>query len=183
VEVPLAANAGDRSGDDSADSEPEPAAGQSSSAGVAAPAAAGTVLVIEDDAMQLEGIGLLLQGWGYAVIPARGIDEACAGLDGGVAPPDLVLSDLRLSGPETGIDAIQAVRDRCGRLVPGVIVTGDTDPDRLRSVDRSGFPLVHKPCDPTALRRLLSSSLKAGRGALLAGGRRPDTACNTACPR
>nr|WP_295834672.1 ATP-binding protein [uncultured Azospirillum sp.] len=179
VEVPLAGNDGDRSDDGSADSEPDPAVGQSSSA---APAAAGTVLVIEDDAMQLEGIGLLLQGWGYAVIPARGIDEACAGLDGGAATPDLVLSDLRLSGPETGIDAIQAVRARCGRRVPGVIVTGDTDPDRLRSVDRSGFPLVHKPCDPADLRRLLSS-LKAGRGALRADGRRPDTACNTAGPR
>ncbi len=174
VEVPLAGNDGDRSGDDSADSDPDPAVGQSASA---IPTAAGTVLVIEDDAMQLEGIGLLLQGWGYAVIPARGIDEACAGLDGGAATPDLVLSDLRLSGPETGIDAIQAVRARCGRRVPGVIVTGDTDPDRLRSVDRSGFPLVHKPCDPAALRRLLSSSLMAGRGALPAGGRRPDTAC------
>ncbi|KAA0591436.1 PAS domain-containing protein [Azospirillum oryzae] len=181
VEVPLAGNDGDRSDDGSADSDPDPAVGQSASA--AASSTAGTVLVIEDDAMQLEGIGLLLQGWGYAVIPARGIDEACAGLDGGVATPDLVLSDLRLSGPETGIDAIQAVRARCGRRVPGVIVTGDTDPDRLRSVDRSGFPLVHKPCDPAALRRLLSSSLKAGRGALLAGGRRPDTACNSARPR
>ena len=133
VEVPLAGNDGDRSGDDSADSDPDPAVGQSASA---TPMAAGTVLVIEDDAMQLEGMGLLLQGWGYAVIPARGIDEACAGLDGGAATPDLVLSDLRLSGPETGIDAIQAVRARCGRRVPGVIVTGDTDPDRLRSVDR-----------------------------------------------
>ncbi|KAA0580702.1 ATP-binding protein [Azospirillum sp. Sh1] len=182
VEVPLAGNDGDRSDDGSADSDdPDPAVGQSASA--AASSVAGTVLVIEDDAMQLEGIGLLLQGWGYAVIPARGIDEACAGLDGGAAPPDLVLSDLRLSGPETGIDAIQAVRARCGRRVPGVIVTGDTDPDRLRSVDRSGFPLVHKPCDPAALRRLLSHSLKAGRGALLTGGRRADTACNTACPR
>ncbi|QCG98106.1 response regulator [Azospirillum sp. TSA2s] len=180
VEVPLAGHDGDRSGDDSADSDPDPAVGQSASA---TPTAAGTVLVIEDDAMQLEGIGLLLQGWGYAVIPARGIDEACAGLDGGAATPDLVLSDLRLSGPETGIDAIQAVRARCGRRVPGVIVTGDTDPDRLRSVDRSGFPLVHKPCDPAALRRLLSHSLKAGRGALLAGGRRPDTAWNTGCSR
>jgi signal transduction histidine kinase/CheY-like chemotaxis protein len=180
VEVPLAGHDGDRSGDDSADSDPDPAVGQSASA---TPTAAGTVLVIEDDAMQLEGIGLLLQGWGYAVIPARGIDEACAGLDGGAATPDLVLSDLRLSGPETGIDAIQAVRARCGRRVPGVIVTGDTDPDRLRSVDRSGFPMVHKPCDPAALRRLLSHSLKAGRGALLAGGRRPDTACNTGCSR
>ncbi len=123
----------------------------------------GTVLVIEDDAMQLEGIGLLLRGWGYDVIPTRSIDEACAELTPSRQPPDLVLSDLRLSGPETGIDAIQAVRARCGRRVPGVIVTGDTDPDRLRSVDRSGFRLVHKPCDPALLKSLLARALTADR--------------------
>jgi signal transduction histidine kinase/CheY-like chemotaxis protein len=182
VEVPLAGNDGDRSDGGSTDSEPDPAVGQSSSAqsfsgASATPTVAGTVLVIEDDAMQLEGIGLLLRGWGYVVIPARGIDEACAGLDGGAGAPDLVLSDLRLSGPETGIDAIQAVRARCGRRVPGVIVTGDTDPDRLRSVDRSGFPLVHKPCDPAALRRLLSHSLNAVKAGSPLLGRRSDVSC------
>ncbi|WP_042442453.1 ATP-binding protein [Azospirillum sp. B510] len=181
VEVPLTGADGDRAGGDSSDSEPEPGAGPSSAGPSSAGspsggAAAGTVLVIEDDAMQLEGIGLLLRGWGYEVIPARGIDEACAGLDGAATPPDLVLSDLRLSGPESGIDAIQAVRARCGRRVPGVIVTGDTDPDRLRSVDRSGFPLLHKPCDPAVLRRLLSRSVTGGPDGAPAAGQRTDPA-------
>ena len=121
---------------------------------------------------------MLLRGWGYAVIPARGIVEACAELDSAAAAPDLVLSDLRLSGLETGIDAIHAVRARCGRRVPGVIVTGDTDPDRLRSVDRSGLSLVHKPCDPVALRRLLSHSLQAGAAALPAGAWRSGIPCS-----
>ncbi|MBP2228233.1 PAS domain S-box-containing protein [Azospirillum agricola] len=150
VEVPLA---------DAGTDEDDPGA---EDAAEGDPAETGTVLVIEDDAMQLEGIGLLLRGWGYDVIPVRGIDEAVAGLDA-AAPPDLVLSDLRLSGPESGIDAIQAVRARCGRRVPGVIVTGDTDPDRLRSVDRSGLRLLHKPCDPALLKSLLARTLTAGR--------------------
>lgn len=151
VEVPLAAPSGS---DDESDADEDESGGKTTETG--------TVLVIEDDAMQLEGIGLLLRGWGYDVIPARGIHEAVAGMDG-VGPPDLVLSDLRLSGPETGIDAIQAIRVRCGRRVPGVIVTGDTDPDRLRSVDRSGLRLVHKPCDPVLLKSLLARTLTAGR--------------------
>lgn len=153
VELPLA----DRTGnEDDSDIEEEGELGGDS-------VETGTVLVIEDDAMQLEGMGLLLRGWGYDVIPTRSIGEACAELTASRQPPDLVLSDLRLSGPETGIDAIQAVRARCGRRVPGVIVTGDTDPDRLRSVDRSGFRLVHKPCDPALLKSLLARALTAGR--------------------
>ncbi|ALG69733.1 histidine kinase [Azospirillum thiophilum] len=170
VELPLTDRAGDGPGDGDEDRECGAAGGMSASS---APALAGTVLVIEDDAMQLEGIGLLLRGWGYAVISARGIDEACARLDSAAPAPDLVLSDLRLSGPETGIDAIQSIRVRCGRRVPGIIVTGDTDPDRLRSVRRSGFPLIHKPCDPDALRSLLSRSL----GGELLAGCQPDTVC------
>lgn len=151
VDLPLAGPAG--RDEESDDEEDEPADGGEAS---------GTVLVIEDDAMQLEGIGLLLKGWGYSVIPTRSIDEACASLDENRQGPDLVLSDLRLGGPESGIDAIQAVRQRCGRRVPGVIVTGDTDPDRLRSVNRSGLRLVHKPCDPVALRSLLARALTGG---------------------
>ncbi len=156
VDLPLAAP----SGSDGDSDDEEETRGETTESG--------TVLVIEDDATQLEGIGLLLRGWGYEVIAARGFDEAVAELDaitpdGPGAPPDLVLSDLRLSGPESGIDAIHAVRARCGRRVPGVIVTGDTDPERLCSVDRSGFRLVHKPCDPLLLKLLLARSLTAGR--------------------
>lgn len=150
VDLPMAGPAGR---DEDTEEENEPAVGAEES---------GTVLVIEDDAMQLEGIGLLLKGWGYSVIPTRSIGEACASLDRIRQAPDLVLSDLRLGGPETGIDAIREVRRRCGRRVPGVIVTGDTDPDRLRSVDRSGLRLVHKPCDPIALRSLLARTLTGG---------------------
>ncbi|PWC32641.1 ATP-binding protein [Azospirillum sp. TSO35-2] len=178
VDVPLADRARDGSDDGVGEGRGEAsgAAGSEAAAGSGAPVRAGTVLVIEDDAMQLEGIGLLLRDWGYAVIPARGIREACAELEQTAAAPDLVLSDLRLSGPESGIDAIQAVRARCGRRVPGVIVTGDTDPDRLRSVGRSGFRLVHKPCDPVMLKALLSRALAAGRPPELAGRRPLDTA-------
>ena len=119
----------------------------------------GTVLVIEDDAIQLEGINLLLRDWGYDVIPTRSLAEAYASLAAAPSAPDLVLSDLGLDGSETGIEAIKAVRARCGRVVPGVIVTGDTDPDRLRSIDRSGFGIVHKPYDPVALKSMLARTL------------------------
>ncbi|MBP2311300.1 ATP-binding response regulator [Azospirillum soli] len=151
VDVPLAD--AERGGDDRED---EPEATDSTSG---ANSDKGTVLVIEDDAIQLEGINLLLRDWGYDVIPTRNLAEAYASLAAAPAAPDLVLSDLGLNGPETGIEAIKAVRARCGRVVPGVIVTGDTDPDRLRSIDRSGFGIVHKPYDPVALKSLLARTL------------------------
>ncbi len=160
VEVPLAdAERDDEDETDGINGDVTAASAKASNAEADQDADKGTVLVIEDDAMQLEGIGLLLRGWGYAVIPSRSLSEAYARLAATPAAPDLVLSDLRLTGPETGIDAIRAVRDRCGRRLPGVIVTGDTDPDRLRAVDRSGFDVVHKPYDPVVLKSLIAHSL------------------------
>ena len=122
-----------------------------------------TVLVIEDDAVQLEGMHLLLNDWGYGVIPARSLEEACAELDHHAAPPDLVLSDLHLPGPTTGIEAIRAVRERCGLSVPGLIMTGDTDAERLRRIGQLGLGLIQKPYSPAFLKGLLSEALAMGR--------------------
>lgn len=116
----------------------------------------GTVLVIEDDDIQLQGIDLLLTGWGYRVIPTRSLAEAYDNLSRrGELAPDLVLSDLRLAGSETGVEAIGAIRRHFGRPLPGVIITGDTDPARLRMADRSGYSVLHKPCQPSQLRATL----------------------------
>ncbi|NYZ21329.1 response regulator [Azospirillum sp. ROY-1-1-2] len=123
------------------------------------PPAQGTVLVVEDDPMQLEGIVMLLRDWGYRALPTRGLAEACR--EAATRLPDIIVSDLRLSGPETGVDVIRTLWSRLGLRIPGVIVTGDTDPERLRLVNAAEFRLVHKPFDPAVLRAIIARSLAA----------------------
>lgn len=123
------------------------------------PAARGTVLVVEDDPMQLEGIVMLLRDWGYRPVATRGLAEARR--EAAAHLPDIIVSDLRLAGPETGVDVIRTLWSRLGLRVPGVIVTGDTDPDRLRLVNPAEFRLVHKPFDPAVLRAIIARSLAA----------------------
>ena len=123
------------------------------------PPAQGTVLVVEDDPMQLEGIVMLLRDWGYRVLPTRGLAEACR--EAASRLPDIIVSDLRLTGPETGVEVIRTLWSRLGLRIPGVIVTGDTDPDRLRLVNAAEFRLVHKPFDPSVLRAIIARSLAA----------------------
>jgi signal transduction histidine kinase/ActR/RegA family two-component response regulator len=126
----------------------------------------GTILVIEDDAIQLAGMDMLLRCWGYGVVPTRSLTEADMWLTADGVEPDLVISDLQLAGGESGLDAIRAVHARCRRAVPSVVVTGTTDPERLRAIHHSGFRLLHKPCDPGVLRQLIARAL----------GREPATA-------
>ncbi|WP_114859822.1 ATP-binding response regulator, partial [Azospirillum brasilense] len=110
------------------------------------------VLVIEDDPMVLEALGALLGQWGCAVVAADSVDAALERLGPGPQPPDLVISDLRLKGAVNGIVAIRQIGKALDATLPGLILTGDTDPMRLREARLSGYPLLHKPVAPMALR-------------------------------
>ena len=51
----------------------------------------------------------------------------------------------------TGAAAIRRIRAALGTAVPGLILTGDTEPARLIEAKASGFDLLHKPVDPEKL--------------------------------
>ncbi|OYD85879.1 ATP-binding response regulator [Azospirillum brasilense] len=134
-----------------------PSAGETGPADAAAPApgadvSRARVLVIEDDPMVLEALGALLGQWGCAVVAADSVDAALERLGPGPQPPDLVISDLRLKGAMNGIVAIRQIGKALDATLPGLILTGDTDPMRLREARLSGYPLLHKPVAPMALR-------------------------------
>jgi two-component system CheB/CheR fusion protein len=104
------------------------------------------VVLVEDDPLVRMSVGALLERAGFAVAAAAdaaGIEAAVAAVD--PARVACVLSDYRLPGDADGIEAIRRVRRLVGWEAPGVLLTGDTSPDRLREADASGFALVHKP--------------------------------------
>jgi signal transduction histidine kinase/ActR/RegA family two-component response regulator len=144
-----------------------------SSLAVADPARGKKVIVIDDDALVLDGMRGILQSWGCQVQTATSGAAAIAGLakDGG--PPDLIISDSRLADGKTGIEATKDLRAAVGAPVPAFVITGDTAPERLREASAGGFHLLHKPVSPMALRTTLNRLLKAhdarvstGRGAI-----------------
>jgi signal transduction histidine kinase/CheY-like chemotaxis protein len=110
------------------------------------------ILVIEDDPMVLAALEALLGQWGCGVVGAESYDMAVELIGPAPAPFDLIISDLRLKGAANGIVAIRQIAKLFDRPVPGMILTGDTDPKRLREARLSGYPLLHKPVAPLALR-------------------------------
>ncbi len=147
-------------------SVPRVPAGATSTAAIAASGAAGPnhlsgklVVVIDDDALALEGTGGLLRSWGCRVVTAQSDREALRKLDG--TAPDLIVSDFQLQDGRTGIDAIGALRERFGDRIPAFLVSGDITQQRLRETGASTHHLLHKPVNPMALRAMISSLLKS----------------------
>jgi signal transduction histidine kinase/CheY-like chemotaxis protein len=126
---------------------------------IADPARGKRIIVIDDDALVLDGMRGILQSWGCQVETAVSGDAAltCLGQNG--EPPDLIISDSALADGKTGIDAIQRLRQAVGAPVPAFLITGDTAPERLREASAAGFHVLHKPVAPMALRATLNSLL------------------------
>ncbi|MGC4396338.1 PAS domain-containing hybrid sensor histidine kinase/response regulator [Hydrogenophaga sp. T2] len=115
------------------------------------------VLVIDDDEQVLMGMQQLLQVWGHRVWCAPSADQAVLLAIEHAADIDLLLSDYRLGGNTTAVQAIAAVHACLGRTVPTFILTGDTSPQRIQEASELGFPLLHKPVDANALRGALAA--------------------------
>ena len=117
------------------------------------------LLVLEDDESVRTGMCQLLQQFGWECLSAETLEEALAHVEHRL--PDLMVSDYRLRGQLTGVDAIAAVRERLGQQLPALLITGDTDPERLRDAHASRVQLLHKPVVPDALYRAILSEMDA----------------------
>ena len=117
------------------------------------------IMVIDDDPVQLEAIHGLFAHWGCQTLIAKSAEEAGALLAASKEIPDLILSDYRLGGGLVGAEAIRRLQRQLGVKVPGVILTGDTEPSRLQEAKKSGFELVHKPVVADHLKAILAKTL------------------------
>ncbi|GEP58591.1 ATP-binding response regulator [Reyranella soli] len=115
------------------------------------------IVVIDDDALVLDGMRGLLQGWGCRVVTADSEKAALGGLAG---QPNLVISDYFLANGTTGIDVIGRLRARFAAAIPAFLISGDTTSERMREAEASGLPLLHKPVTPMALRSMVNQLLR-----------------------
>ena len=67
----------------------------------------------------------------------------------------VMLLDFRLAGPADGLQAAAALRQAAGWQIPAALVTGDTDPSRVRLALGSQLAVLFKPVEPAQLRRTL----------------------------
>jgi CheY-like chemotaxis protein len=117
------------------------------------------VVVVDDDALVLDGMRGVLKSWGCSVVTATSGDAALAALSE-QRRPDIIISDYRLRDGKTGFDVIESIRRAFGTSIPAFLISGDTAPERLREARASGYYLLHKPVFPITLRSVVSQLLK-----------------------
>jgi two-component system, sensor histidine kinase len=119
------------------------------------------VLVIDDDAGVLAATSALLGNWGCHVTTAVSCNDALDRISTAGEKPDVVLSDLRLPGTQTGIQALDSIRSKLGTKVPAILITGDTRPGRIHLAQQSGYTVLHKPLKPAQLRSAIHQVLSS----------------------
>jgi len=110
-----------------------------------------TIMIIEDDDMVLNAMRIVLESWGYRVLALASAEAARAA----ESIPDLVIADYRLPGGETGDRAIEELRERMGRDLPGIIVTGEVIPPEWADFSDRNLHVMKKPVRPAKLRALI----------------------------
>jgi signal transduction histidine kinase len=115
------------------------------------------VVLIEDERVIREATRTLLTDWGCRVIASASTDGVIDEMRGTGETPDLIIADYRLTGGDTGINAIHEIQRACARQVPAVLITGDVAADHLKLAQASGYPVLHKPVAPAKLRALIAS--------------------------
>jgi Na+/proline symporter/signal transduction histidine kinase/CheY-like chemotaxis protein len=111
-----------------------------------------SVLCIDNDPRIVEGMRLLLEGWGCVVRTAAGsavLDEQAS------LPPDVILADYHLDG-EDGLELIARLRSRHGRDTPALLLTADRSEELKAMAARMEVGVLNKPVKPAALRAMLS---------------------------
>ena len=114
------------------------------------------ILVIDDEITIRDSLSELLIQWQCQVIAAESASEACDMITQQQFIPDLIIADYRLRENKNGVDAINKVKTLLKQdNLPAIIMSGDTEPKRLKDVTLSGYKLLHKPIKPAHLRVLI----------------------------
>ena len=123
---------------------------------------AGTILVVDDYAPNLRGLGLLLEHADYAVLSATNGRDALDIVSR--QRPDLVLLDVMMPGI-SGLDVCSEIKGNVDtRFTPVVLISGAQDRQaRLDGLDAGADDFLNKPIDPEELQTRVRSLMRLKR--------------------
>ncbi|MGV0878480.1 PAS-domain containing protein [Martelella sp. FLE1502] len=110
------------------------------------------VLCIDNEEAILEGMRVLLGGWGADVHVARGQREARA-LD---IVPDVIIADYHLDNGASGVDAVTILREHYQRHIPALLITADRTQEVRDLAEEEDIAVQHKPLKPALVRAFLN---------------------------
>ncbi|MDK1377742.1 MULTISPECIES: PAS domain-containing hybrid sensor histidine kinase/response regulator [unclassified Sinorhizobium] len=124
-----------------------------------------SVICIDNEPKILDGMAVLLGGWGCSVTTVESL-AGCSEMGRGhqAKRPDAIIADYHL-GDGTGIEAIARIRALWEESIPALLVTADRSPEVRGAAERDGVALQNKPVRPAAMRAWLTQLSVAGKAA------------------
>lgn len=122
------------------------------------------VLCIDNEPKILEGMALLMSGWGCEVGQGASVAALDQVVADNAAAPDLIVADYHLDDGN-GIDAITHLRHLYGREIPALLITADRTLEVRSRAEKEGIVVQHKPVRPAALRAYINHVFSATRTA------------------
>jgi len=115
------------------------------------------VFVLDDEAQIRDSLGMMLEQWQCKVMSFSDQQQALEAMQRMKGSPDAIIADFRLANEKTGVEAIQQLQKKAGNNIPALLLTGDTDPARVKEALEAGLPLLNKPVEAKRLRLFLES--------------------------
>jgi signal transduction histidine kinase/CheY-like chemotaxis protein len=112
------------------------------------------VLCIDNDVRILEGMRLLLEGWGCNVAAFSGW-QAFQAAHASASTPDVILADYHLDG-ENGLDLINKLRRLYRAEIPAMLVTADRSSEVRSAAEALDIAVINKPLKPAVLRTMMA---------------------------
>ncbi|HMN51045.1 MAG TPA: PAS-domain containing protein, partial [Xanthobacteraceae bacterium] len=112
-------------------------------------------LCIDNEPQILDGMRILLTGWGCHVLTAGELQGAQELIQRGGQRPDVLLVDYHLDHGN-GIDAVAALRETLGADMPAALITADRTPKVRDEARDRNIHVLNKPLRPGALRAFLA---------------------------
>jgi DNA-binding NtrC family response regulator len=131
-----------------------------------------TILIVDDKANLRGMLADVLDAEGCRCIVAANGPDALRIVQAGIVKIDLLLCEVIIQG---GMDGIQLAR-HVRQLQPDtrvVLMTGYFDKNQLRTLERSGFPILRKPLALQEVRATVHRELQRNASAVVIRFRQP----------
>jgi len=115
------------------------------------------ILLVDDDKDLLHLISMRLGASGYTVSTAESGESALAAM--AVAPPELVITDLRMEGMD-GLALFDAIHREAPALPVVILTAHGTIPEAVAATRRGVFGFLTKPFDPKVLLDTVAMALR-----------------------
>jgi signal transduction histidine kinase len=121
------------------------------------------VLLIEDDVQVRRSIEELMIGWGIVVVAGGTVEGVLSENADSERLVDAIVCDFRLPCSENGLSAVQSVRHQLGYAPDAVLITGESDVERIRAIAVDRVVVLQKPFSTVVLAAHLASATRWSR--------------------